>query len=190
MPFNQQQSFPCKLALRTTADGIRLFRYPVREIESLHTAPFERKDFALKPGDNPLRGISGELFDIGMEVAPGEAAKFGLRLHETEIAVTGGKISCLGAKADLSPVNGTIKLRILVDRTSIEVFANDGLVSMTSCFLPKNRTTGLELYARGGLVRVLSLSVTALKACHAARTGQSGVRPGGGRAQEGKSSQP
>jgi len=190
MPFNQQQSFPCTLALRTTAEGIRLFRYPVREIESLHTAPFERKDLAVKPGDNPLRGMSGELFDIQMEVAPGEAAELGLRLHETAIAVAGGKVSCLGAKADLSPVNGTIKLRILVDRTSIEVFANDGLVSMTSCFLPKNKTTGLELYATEGHVRVRSLRVAALKACHAARTGQSSVQPRVGRAQQDRNSQP
>jgi len=190
MPFNQQQSFPCKLTLRTTTEGIRLFRYPVKEIESLHTAPVRLKNHALKPGDNPLSGISGDLFDIEMEIDPGDAAEFGLRLYETAIAFAGGKISCLGAAADLSPVNGTIKLRILVDRTSIEVFGNDGLVSMTSCFLPKNKTTGLELYAREGHGQVHSLSVAALKRCHAARTGRSSVRPREGRAPQSKSSQP
>ena len=36
MPFNQQMTFPCELTLRTTADGIRMFRKPVREIETIH----------------------------------------------------------------------------------------------------------------------------------------------------------
>ena len=36
MPFNQQMSFPCELTLRTTPEGIRLFREPVKEIENLH----------------------------------------------------------------------------------------------------------------------------------------------------------
>ena len=39
-------------------------------------------------------------------------------------------------EAPLAPVNGKIKLRVLVDRTTLEIYANDGLVVMTSCFMP------------------------------------------------------
>ena len=34
MPFNQQLSFPCELTLRSTPRGPRLFKWPVKEIES------------------------------------------------------------------------------------------------------------------------------------------------------------
>ena len=36
MPFNQQMSFPCVLTLRTTDEGIRLYREPVAEIANIH----------------------------------------------------------------------------------------------------------------------------------------------------------
>ena len=36
MPFNQQVSFPCELTLRSTPNGPRIFREPIREIELLH----------------------------------------------------------------------------------------------------------------------------------------------------------
>ena len=36
MPFNQQVTFPCELTLRSTPDGVRLFREPIRELATLH----------------------------------------------------------------------------------------------------------------------------------------------------------
>ena len=45
-------------------------------------------------------------------------------------------LTCLGREAPVEAADGKLTLRILVDRTSIEVFANDGKVVMTSCFLP------------------------------------------------------
>jgi sucrose-6-phosphate hydrolase SacC (GH32 family) len=163
MPFNQQMSFACELTLRKTAKGIKLFRWPVREIEKLYTQQFELTDTTLKPNDNPLSGISGDLFDIGMEIEPGDDAQFGVRLHETTITYGGGKVTCLGSTAEVSLIDGSVKLRILVDRASLEVFVNDGEVSMTSIFQPKEKNTGLELYTRGGNVNIRSLRVSKLK---------------------------
>ncbi len=36
MPFNQQMSFPCELTLRKTEDGLRMYRWPVKEISNLY----------------------------------------------------------------------------------------------------------------------------------------------------------
>jgi len=166
MPFNQQMSFPCRLTLRKTGKGIRLFRYPIKEIETLHDKQFKLAGHTLRPGENPLAEVTGDLFDIDMEVEPG-AAEFGIRLHGQTIAYAGGKVSCLGRTAGVSPAGGKLALRILVDRASIEVYANGGEVSLTSFFLPKEKETGLELYAKGGSVRVRSLTVTKLKSAWA-----------------------
>ena len=48
-------------------------------------------------------------------------------------------------------------------RQGIEIFGNDGEVSLTSCLLPKDETTGLELRAKGGEAVIRSLRVTKLK---------------------------
>jgi len=163
MPFNQQQSFPCVLTLRKTANGPRLFRWPVREIEGIYARSIELADHTLKPGDNPLSDISGDLFDIEMEVAPGKASEFGVRLHQTAIKYADGKVNSIGRSAAAAPVDGVLSLRILVDRASVETFVNKGEVSLTTSFVPKNINTGLELYAKGAPVTVRRLRVTKLK---------------------------
>jgi fructan beta-fructosidase len=163
MPFNQQQSFPCELTLRTTPAGTRLYMYPIDEIEQLYTTTFTLKDHILKPGENPLPKISGDLFDIEMDIEIGKATEFGLRLHETSVTYADGKVTSHGAVAKVAVKQGRIKLRILVDRTSIETFVNDGQAALPCCFVPKNQETFLELYAKGGDVKIRSLRVSKLR---------------------------
>ncbi len=178
MPFNQQMSFPCELSLRTGPKGILLYRYPVRAIRKLHKEE-ERIELTgtVAPGENPLAKVRGELFDIRMELEPGGAAECGLRLFGQSITYAKGRLSCLGASADVAPVEGVLKLRILVDRASIEVFANDGEASLTSWFLPKQLETGLELFAKGGNVRVRSLVVAKLRSAWEKGEGEPGAKP-------------
>jgi sucrose-6-phosphate hydrolase SacC (GH32 family) len=73
------------------------------------------------------------------------------------------RLSCLGKSAPVELVNGRLWLQVLVDRTSLEVFANDGRVSMTSCFLPRLKDRSLQLYARGGTARLVSLQLFELR---------------------------
>jgi fructan beta-fructosidase len=56
-----------------------------------------------------------------------------------------------------------LHLRILVDRTSIETFADDGRVSLTSCFLPKAEAKPLSFVVKGGGATIRSLVVHELK---------------------------
>jgi len=50
-------------------------------------------------------------------------------------------------------------LRVLVDRTSIEVYNDDGSVSMTTAYLPDGKSPPLSLTASGGEAHVNSLHV-------------------------------
>src|SRR5262245_6361887 len=162
MPFNQQMSFPCELTLRTFPEGLRLFRRPVREIESLRGQEHRFEDRTLKPAEDLLAEVTGELFDIIAEVEPGDAA-FGLRVRgePIECSLKERKLTSLGASADLEPSGGRIDLRILADRASLEVFAQEGRVSLTSCFLPRGKKS-LGIYAAGEPIRIVSLKVYAL----------------------------
>ena len=165
MPFNQQMAFPCELTLRTTIEGTRLFRQPVREIEGIHRQAHSWQDQRLTKEGNLLEGIRGELLDIRTEIELGNAAQVGFTIRGEKIQynVAEAKLSCLEKSASLSPIDNRITLQILVDRTSIEVFGNDGRVSMCSCFLPDLENTNIAMYASGGEAEIISLDVYELR---------------------------
>lgn len=54
-------------------------------------------------------------------------------------------------------------MRIFVDRSSVEVFGNDGKQVITDIILPDRSSKGLELYAAIGGVKVKSLTIHPLK---------------------------
>ncbi|MBK7642960.1 MAG: glycoside hydrolase family 32 protein [Planctomycetes bacterium] len=152
MPFNQQMSFPCELELVRTSAGLRLTRMPVREIESLRTRTRTWASSELA-GEVALEAEGG-LYDLEAEFEPGSASEVGLSFRGERIAysVREQRLACLGASAELPLVQGKLKLRVLIDRTSIEVFGNGGRVSLTSCFLPRGKL-GLQIYARAGIAK-------------------------------------
>ncbi len=165
MPFNQQLTFPCELSLRSTTEGLRLCRRPVREIELLRKKEHKWQNLTLKPGDNPLKDITGELFEIQAEIEPAGAREVGFRIRGIDVVynVKRQKIHCLGEDGPLKLINNKIKLQILVDRTSLEIFGNDGLLSMSSCMLPEDKNKALAVFCNGGQANVLKLSVWELK---------------------------
>ncbi|OHB86039.1 MAG: hypothetical protein A2V98_11505 [Planctomycetes bacterium RBG_16_64_12] len=161
MPFNQQMSFPRVLTLRTTPEGIRLYRRPVAEIELLHGKKHSWASQALEPGENLLADVAGDLLHIRAEIEPAGATAFGfdIRGHKIEYSAADKSISLLGRNAPLEPEAGRIRLEILVDRTSLEVFGGDGRVSMSSCFLPDPTNLDVGIYATGDSTNVVSLEV-------------------------------
>jgi sucrose-6-phosphate hydrolase SacC (GH32 family) len=165
MPFNQQLSFPCDLTLRACPEGLRIFRLPVQEIASLRKKKHTWKDITIKPNENLLRDIPGELFDSELQVELAGAGEFGVKCKGEAVTYSAekGTLTCLGREAKVNAVNGQITLRLIIDRTSMEVFANDGQVSMSSCFLPGPEKAGLELFSAGGNPRIRSLTVCELK---------------------------
>lgn len=164
MPFNQQMSFPCRLALHRTAEGLRLRRTPVAELSGISGEPIFNDGFTLKPGTNLLAELNDGLYDIQLAFAPSSATAIGLRIDGQDVrySFAAGSLASAGAAAHLEPDNGEIELRLLVDRTSLEVFGNRGTVSISSCFLPNANGTALELYAEGGAIVVKSISVRPL----------------------------
>jgi fructan beta-fructosidase len=165
MPFNQQMSFPCELRLHTFPEGQRLTRLPVKEIERLRGRKHAWTNEPLAPGRNLLKGINGDLFEIRAEIEPRDAESVGFKIRGEPVtwSAKNKKLSCLGAEAPLEPLDGRIRLHILVDRTSIEVFGNDGRVSLTSCFLPAPDNRSLETTAAGPAAQVISLEVYELR---------------------------
>ena len=165
MPFNQQMSFPCELTLRTTSEGIRLHREPVAEIETIHAYTHAWSNIKLKPGEDLLAGLTGELFDIRAEVTLNGASAVGVKIRGEDVRydVPEKQLTFLERSGPLVPQDGKIRLHILVDRISIEAFGNNGELSMTSYFLPELDNADIGIYAEGGTATLVSLKVHELK---------------------------
>ena len=132
---------------------------PVKETERLRTDGKSWRNRTLEPGQDLLTGIEGDTFDIEAEIEPGKATDTGFRIRGETVRCAHGALSCRGHSAPLPAVGGRLKLRVLVDRASLEVYGNDGAVSMTSAFLPPSADRGVGIYAVGGPARVVSLKV-------------------------------
>jgi len=165
MPFNQQMNFPCEMTLRSLAEGLRICRNPVREIQSLRVKTHSWANAPVKPGENLLSAIKAELLDIEAEIAPGQAAEFGFDLRGQRLAYSAKDrtVSFLGKSAEAVPMDQRVRLRVLVDRTTVEVYANEGKVPMSFCWLPEPDDRRVGLFAAGGAVKIVSLRVHELK---------------------------
>ncbi len=189
MPFEQQMNFPTELTLRNTPEGIRVFRFPVREMASLYENNYSWRDIMLTEGENLFKDLNGDLYDIDIEIDYLNSSSFEINLRGARIYydVEKKKITCEGpvvennivpdkwksdsvpksehlnklGEASLSPVEGKIQLRILVDRTSIEVFGNNGQIVITSCFLPEDEK--IYSFTSEDKTKIISTNVHSLK---------------------------
>lgn len=183
-------TLPRKLSLRMQEDGIRLVQEVPKELSVMRADRHELRDEQIKPGSNLLHSYKGELLEIEAEFELDSALEFGFKLrmgsgNETIVgynAVDGElfidrtrsgavdfhpQFGCRHS-APLDGENGRIKLQIWVDRSSIELFANDGALVMTDQIFPLKGAEGIELYAEGGTVWLRSLQLYPLKSVYAA----------------------
>jgi fructan beta-fructosidase len=162
MPFNQQMTVPCELSLRQTPVGVRMFGYPVAELKSLRTRNHRWKNMVLRAGHNPLAGIDGELFEIGTEAELGAMGSLSLTVRGIPVVYDAAnhRLSCGDHTATLETTDGAVRLRIFVDRGSIEVFANDGqvVISRAGVLPAENR----RLQVSGDDVQLRALEVDEL----------------------------
>ena len=115
----------------------------------------------LKPGENLLAGERGESLDIWAEFDVGDAATVGLAVRGTEVVYDSSKrtLTCNDRSAPLAAEGGRIRLRILADRTSLEIFGDDGMIYMPIAVLPREGKTPLAVFARGGTATIHTLDV-------------------------------
>ncbi len=151
MPFNQIILFPVKLALRTTEEGPHLYAYPVREIENIYAKEHSWHDIKIS-GEKDLHELNGELFDIDAEFSVGDAEKLGFIINGQKIFYNSKDNLLYGneVEAPLKPEDGMINLRILVDRLSVEVFANDGKIYMPLHADFNKSDSGIKVFSRNG----------------------------------------
>ena len=161
MPFNQCMLFPCTLTLRTTGEGIRMFTEPIREIELLHNREHHWNNVALKRGENILSKLSGDLFHIEAAFDVRDADRIGFVIRGVEVSydVAKQQLSCLDQSAPVQVPTGRVHLEILVDRTSIEIFANGGRVYRPMGIIAADEDRSLQVFGQGPNPKLAALAV-------------------------------
>jgi sucrose-6-phosphate hydrolase SacC (GH32 family) len=176
------QSIPRTLMLRRYADGLRLVQRPVRQLEGLRREKLRIVNASVEEVNRTIleRGMKAEVYEFEAELRPGQAEDIGFRLRKNKDAETlvgfdalrrevyvdrtrSGEVSFAkdfpgrhGAKLEQ---NATIKLRVFVDRSSVEVFANNGERVLSERIYPPPGSDGIELYAHAGDSKIVSLTI-------------------------------
>jgi sucrose-6-phosphate hydrolase SacC (GH32 family) len=161
MPFGQSMGLPIELTLRATDDGLRLFADPVRELAGLRVSTVSFADRALRPGDDPLGSLVGELWEIDARLSIGDADRVVVEIRGVPITYDAARreLSCVDTTARLDPVDGLIRLRIFVDRTAIDIFAGEGRLYMPLAVDLTRGAPSLSLRAEGGDAWIAALEV-------------------------------
>jgi fructan beta-fructosidase len=181
------QSLPRSLQLKTLSDGVRLIQTPVQEMAKLRAQQLVhlgRVSVAEANKSLGYAGIHGDLLEIQAEILPPTLGEIGLRLRkgagqETVIAVSAGRKQIFidrtrSGEASFSPdfpgrhsanLRWTypIKLHIFLDRSSIELFANDGETVLTDRIYPAPQADGVELFSSAKAGKLQSLTIWKLR---------------------------
>jgi fructan beta-fructosidase len=183
-PWRSAMSIPRELSLRRIGEQIRLCQQPVRELKSLRGEAWELKDRPIR-GNVPI-AIRGQQLELEVVFEIGQAKEVGLRVlkkaeQETVIRfdsanqtlsvdrTKSGNVAFHPAFAGqhtgpLRPdARGQIRLRVLVDACSVEVFGNDGETVITDLVFPDEDSVQAELFAEGEGARVIDCRVYPLK---------------------------
>jgi sucrose-6-phosphate hydrolase SacC (GH32 family) len=154
MPFTHQMSVPRELTLRTTPQGhVRLYTEPVPELKTLRSTMSEETDVLMLDGEFLIPNTH-ELFDMEAVISLGDARSVTLNIvgQKLEYNVDEKWIALEGIRAPLEVKESELRLRVVVDRTSIEIFAQDGEVQIAKVFRPQSGVayTGIAVESFGG----------------------------------------
>ena len=117
--FNQGMTLPMELKLVRTADGLRLARFPVKELETLRAGKATH-----------LADFDGELAEVEFVCTPVADATVTLDLRGVLVVYDAAKktLSVNGrATAWNLDARGQLGLHVFVDRVGLEIFSCDGL---------------------------------------------------------------
>ena len=166
MPFNQAMSVPLELRLASTPQGPRMTWTPARELDALRSNPIYSQPIALNAGDeNPLSKVKGELLDIVTEIEPGKATEIAFQVRGIPVVYNPlrQQLSVNGHQAPVPLRDGKLDLRILLDRTTIEVFTSGGLTYIPMPAIAKADDHTVKVSVQGGPVKFHDMRVFELQ---------------------------
>ncbi len=189
-PWRSAMTIPRSLTLRRHANGNQvLVQRPIVELESLRADHWQLQDLAVE-GDLDVTAKTtarGTQLELSAEFEVGDAAEVGIRVlaDKDKATLVGYDAKSHGVFIDrrdsgivdfhpafagrhVAPLKidgNRLTLRIFVDSSSVELFADDGAVVLTDRVFPPKGADGIQVYSRGGQARLVRLDVWKLNSC-------------------------
>lgn len=173
MPFRGQMLLPTELSLRTTKEGVRLVSKPIKEVETL-LSPLYNSESALKEQD-VNKALHAYLKQDGLHLRATlnltYATSAGLKFDGQTLIDYDLNRNTLNGQfySPQDPTSLSLTMDIYIDRTSIEVFIDDGLYSFSmdrkrTISTPQRPVTkGFEFW--GGDINVTDIQLDAIESC-------------------------
>ena len=177
-------TLPRELTLATTRDGIRVIQKPVKEVNSIKLENFILQEMTIESGKALSFPLNNKLIEINIELEKESSNEFGLVIRHSETENTKVSIDVLNdlllvdrtqsgeynfsssfpsvQEAPIVLKNNRVKLQLFIDTSSIEVFANDGEIAVTSLIFPSELSKELVLFSNDGITNVVDLKITEL----------------------------
>jgi sucrose-6-phosphate hydrolase SacC (GH32 family) len=161
MPFNQQMSVPVELSLVGSGSAARLVRWPVVELDALRQRSKEIERDTISAGNPLIADTQAKLLDVSFSVSRqdakalyvtvrGQPMVFDWSAKEIRFA-NSGTHKVMSGRANIPlPDDSSLSVRLLIDRTSVEVFINGGSICGSFCFLPSGYIHPLVLESHSG----------------------------------------
>ncbi len=166
-PWMGQMSLPRELSVH----GGRLYQTPVREIDAMRCNKVVHKQISFTDTIR-LEGIKGRCIDMELTLRRGDSQvlyqKFAVRFAQNDTYHTalsfrpresilkidrkfsGSRRAIIHQRRSLvNSTDGSLKLRIILDRFSAEVFVNDGEQVLTATMYTDQTADGISFFADG-----------------------------------------
>jgi fructan beta-fructosidase len=162
-PWKGQMSIPRDLSLRSTKEGLRLVQQPTSVVTGNRSVlagqpVMDKKDLSVDNKEISLLPSSGNAYWLKSEWDIAAGAKAGFKIagkatitydaatHQLSVASAGHET----ASIDLTGTTGPLRLEVLVDKSSLEVFVSNGEKVLTSHVYPDAGASGLTAFSTGG----------------------------------------
>lgn len=162
-----QMSLPRELSIKNG----RLYQMPIREFDAARCGKVAHDNITFSDTIQ-LEGIKGRRVDMELNIRPADGRKlyqkFAIRFAQNEQYQTslsfrpresilkidrkfsGSRKAIIHQRrSKVNSEGGVLKLRIILDRTSVETFVNDGEQVMSAIVYTKQMTDGISFYADG-----------------------------------------
>ncbi len=158
-------TLPREISLQQTADGIRLFTNPVKELEKLrsgnHEITAENKTaypFSLGEMELTVDLEKTSIADFGIEIFNSKNEKIRVGFNKTANQyyidrIKSGDVSFskVFAAKHIAPrlvKDKKLTMHLFIDHSSVELFADGGSVAMTDIFFPSEKFNSIQLYPK------------------------------------------
>ena len=186
-PWRGAMTLPRELSLANINGKLRLLQRPVKEFTSLRSEEFQYEGGSEAELNRKLSAWPhrSQTFEMEASIRLGKARTIAWKIlqaknDETTIGfdTTKNQIFVDRSKsaatqfskafpsttvAPLKLAGGSLKLHVFVDKSSVEVFAQDGAVTLTNLVFPKPDSTDLSLASSGGPMENVQLRMWVLR---------------------------